>query len=274
MAKFTAKKSASTLQKNTQPKNPPLVRKARQYLLSFDGVTEEILERHLAHWKDGRQETLKKLYRKLVHHAKNRQAMPNTIGDVDRFKSVLFEFDPKKVAKNYPSHIELLGEIKKKVKTAGTIDSDNNKSHWVIYAKSVLSAAHFLKRFETAESFHDFVQSFYRDEYTRLALPLLLKEEIFGFGFALACDFLKDGGYEEFVKPDTHLNDICRAAGVTDSHTDFGVFKDVLAYCKKHDLIPYEFDKLIWLVGSGKLHLDDKKIPTNKKAFIDALRRA
>ena len=141
----------------------------------------------------------------------------------------------------------------------------------MIYAKSVLSAAHFLKRFETAQSFHDFVGSFYRDEYTRLALPILLKEEIFGFGFALACDFLKESGYEQFVKPDTHIKELCRAAGITESDTDFVVFKDVISYCDKHGLVPYEFDKLIWLVGSGTLHIDDKQIPINKKEFIASL---
>ena len=253
--------------------SPPLVRKARKYLLSFDGVTDEILDDHLTHWKDGRQDTLSRIYQKFIHHAKNRQGMPNTIGDISRLEGVLFGFNPKKVAKIYTTHFDLLTQIKKeKVKTAGKIDPHNNKSHWVIYAKSVLSAAHFLQRFETAQSFHDFVGSFYRDEYTRLALPLLLKEEIFGFGFALACDFLKESGYEQFVKPDTHLNDICRAAGISDSDTDFGVFKDVLAYCEKYEFVPYEFDKLIWLVGSGNFHLNKKKIPTNKKDFIASLR--
>ena len=248
--------------------SPPLVRKARKYLLSFDGVTNEILDEHLTHWKNGRQDSLAGIYRKLVHHAKNRQGMPNTIGDISRLEGVLFGFNPKKVAKEYKTHRDLLSQIKKeKVRTASKIDLDNNKSHWVIYAKSVLSAAHFLKRFKTAESFHEFVGSFYQDEYTRLALPLLLKEEIFGFGFALACDFLKESGYEQFVKPDTHLNDICRAAKISNSNTDFGVFKDVIAYCEKHKLVPYEFDKLIWLVGSGNLHLIGKKIPTDKEEF-------
>lgn len=252
---------------------PPLVRKARKYLLSFDGVTDGVLDDHLTHWKNGRRDTLSGIYEKIIQNAKNRQGMPNTIGDHLRFKGVLLGFDPKKVAKKYKSHLDLLAQIKKEnIKTAGKIDSHNNKSHWVIYAKSVLSAARFLQRFETAQSFHDFVGSFYRDEYTRLALPLLLKEEIFGFGFALACDFLKDSGYEQFVKPDTHLYDICRAAGISDSDTDFGVFKDVIVYCEKHELVPYEFDKLIWLVGSGNFHLDKKKIPTNKKDFIASLR--
>jgi hypothetical protein len=97
---------------------------------------------------------------------------------------------------------------------------------------------------------------------------LLLKEELFGFGFALACDFLKESGYNGFVKPDTHLNDICRAAGITTADKDFDVFKDVVAYCAEHDLVPYEFDKLIWLVGSGNFYLINRTVAADKGAFI------
>lgn len=108
----------------------------------------------------------------------------------------------------------------------------------------------------------------YFNEHSKLALPLLLKEELFGFGFALACDFLKENGYSEFVKPDTHINDIATAIGITKATTDFGVFRDVVAYCKRNNLVPYEFDKLIWLVGSGSFYLNDLTVKTDKKTFV------
>lgn len=70
------------------------------------------------------------------------------------------------------------------------------------------------------------------------------------------------------MKPDTHLNDICRAVGITVAETDFGVFKDVIAYCNKYNLVPYEFDKLIWLVGSGDFYKSKVMIKTSKQDFI------
>lgn len=252
---------------------PQLIRNARAYLLSFGGVTSEQLDAHLKRWQQLRQDSLEGIYYSFLSHAKNRQGMPNTIGDPARLSAIFFGFNPKQVVNHYQTHEEILQQIlAQRVRTSGQIDPSNNRSHWVIYVKSALSSARFLSRFETAQDFHDFVQSFYVNEYSRLALPLLIKEEIFGFGFALACDFLKESGYSGFVKPDTHINDICRAAGITAAETDFGVFKDVIAYCTEHHVVPYEFDQLIWLVGSGKMPI--RELPTNKLTFIaDWLRR-
>jgi thermostable 8-oxoguanine DNA glycosylase len=146
--------------------------------------------------------------------------------------------------------------------------NQNKKSHWVNYSKTILSAASFVSQFRGPKAFNDFVESFYRDAHARIALPLLIKEEIHGFGLALACDFLKENGYEGFVKPDVHLIEICRGVGVTTASSDFGVYKDVIAYCELHGLVPYEFDKLIWLVGSGKFYKSALVVPTSKRDFI------
>ena len=247
----------------------PLATSARSYLLSFDGIGDQILDGHLQSWKTLKRNTKREIFKTFLDHAKNRRSMPNTIGDIEKLSPVLFDFEPDKVANAYANHVELLQEIfRLKIRTPSPIDVSNSRSHWVIYAKSILSSANFLRTFSGAAAFHEFVESFYCNAHSRLALPLLLKEEIVGFGFALACDFLKESGYSGFVKPDTHLNDICRAAGLTSSTSDFGVFKDVVAYCEKCDLVPYEFDKLIWLVGSGNFYLNKVFASTNKKEFI------
>jgi hypothetical protein len=247
----------------------PLARSARKYLLSFDNVDDKLIDSHLQNWKSQKKSTMSGIFKTFLQHAKNRQAMPNTIGDIEKLAAVLFGYDARKVTSTYLSHTDLLQEIlRKKVKTPTPIDISNPRSHWVIYAKSVISSAKFLQSFKNAAAFHQFVESFYCNAQSRFALPLLLKEEIDGFGFALACDFLKESGYSGFVKPDTHLNDICRAAGITSATTDFGVFKDVVAYCEDRDLIPYEFDKLVWLVGSGDFYLKKMKVNSNKTEFI------
>lgn len=249
--------------------NSPLARSARKYLLSLDNVDDQLIDCHLQNWKKQKKNTTRGIYQTFLQHAKNRQSMPNTIGDIEKLATVLFNFDAKKVVKTYATHTDLLREIlRTKITTPAPIDIDNPRSHWVIYAKSIISSARFLQSFKSADAFHQFVESFYCNASSRLALPLLLKEEIEGFGFALACDFLKESGYSGFVKPDTHLNDICRAAGITSATTDFGVFKDVVAYCEKRDLVPYEFDKLIWLVGSGNFYLNKITVNTNKLKFI------
>ena len=97
--------------------------------------------------------------------------------------------------------------------------------------------------YKNIDEFNRFVEGFYTNEYSRVALPLLLEREIFGFGFALACDFLKDSGYPEFIKPDTHIKDIARGVGITQSSDQYQIFKNVITYCRSINRLPYEVDK-------------------------------
>jgi hypothetical protein len=152
------------------------------------------------------------------------------------------------------------------------MDKNNNKNYWVIYCKAILSIAQFLSAYRTISEFNNFIEGFYTNEYSRVALPLLLEKEIFGFGFALACDCLKENGYPFFVKPDTHINDIAIGLGITKANSDYQIFKDVEAYCQRVNKIPYEVDKLFWLVGSGNFYLYNKKINASKWKYLEAIR--
>jgi hypothetical protein len=52
--------------------------------------------------------------------------------------------------------------------------------------------------------------------------------------------------------------------GITDGKTDYRVFKDVVAYCMQNGLVPSEFDKLLWLIGSGRFYRDGVQVRTSK----------
>lgn len=65
-----------------------------------------------------------------------------------------------------------------------------------------------MAQFTSAEDFCAWVDLFDYDDKTRPALPLLLQSEVYGFGLALACDFLKELGYLNFAKPDVHLTNL------------------------------------------------------------------
>ena len=119
---------------------------------------------------------------------------------------------------------------------------------------------------------------FDEDERARPALPLLLSQEIDGFGFALACNFLMGLGYENFSKPDVHLRDIFQGIGLCPwGSTDYEVFKAVARVARNADVTPYNVDKLFWLIGSGYFY-DDPQIGHNgrtggrKKEFIEKCR--
>lgn len=248
-----------------------LLNSAIEYLLRC-GATPEMISQQRSQWKSQRKNAIvgrEGIYHSLLNHAKNRQGMPNAIGDIDQLETVLFGFSPQEVMQQYKTWQQLLEAIQNSgISIPGRIDPSNPKNFWVIYAKSVISCAGFMASFVSAEAFHKFVEGFYSNELSKLALPLLLKEELFGFGLALACDFLKENGYPEFVKPDVHINDITRGLGITNATTDFGVFKDVVSYCHRNDLVPYELDKILWLVGSGSFYLSGQQVKTDKGAFV------
>ena len=108
-----------------------------------------------------------------------------------------------------------------------------------------------------------------------MALPLLISNKINGIGFALACDLLKEMGYTQYSKPDTHLMEIFGILGLSDGkETDtFAAIEQMAKDCKEIDplVTPYKIDKVFWLISSGKYYLEKPrpKVVSHKKAFIE-----
>jgi len=232
-----------------------------------------MLDAQLSEWRIRTPTSIRDLFTAFLNHAKNRQGMPNSIGDIAELSDVLFDFDPIKVSQEYHNWEALFDTIDNSdYSPPGRMVRSNNRSHWVIYCKAIISIAEFLSSYETLEDFQKFVNGFLTNEQSKLALPLLLAEEIFGFGFALACDFLKENVSPQFIKPDTHINNIAFGLGITNSHNSYRIFKDVESYCSRIGILPYEVDKLFWLVGSGNFYLSGIKINSSKQQFILSIR--
>jgi hypothetical protein len=99
---------------------------------------------------------------------------------------------------------------------------------------------------------------------------MLIGSEIHELGFALACDFLKECGYTKYAKPDRHIKYIFKGLNiVNDKADDYQIFKAVVKFAKVINQEPYVVDKLFWLIGSGKFYLDEIKIKTNRKEFVE-----
>lgn len=243
---------------------------AREYLLGFDAVDEPMLERHLKDWRDGHPDNLSEVYRAILGSAKNRQQFPNAIGDLEKLHGVLHGFDPHSVNRSYRTWEDVLSEIEEQdIDTPAAIDWENESSAWVQLSKTAISAASFLKQFEDIGEYEAFVESFRENEYTLYALPLVLEQRIHGFGFTLACDFLKENGHPEFVKPDVHIKDIFEGIGRVNREDNFEVFLEVVRFAEAIDEVPYRVDKLFWLVGGGNFYLDDIRVQTDKNAFVN-----
>ena len=255
-------------------KEKAIVKLAKEYLLSFHEVSEDMLERQLNEWKERRPSSIEELFQAFLLHAQNRQGMPNSIGEIKKLASLLFDFNPILTAERYKTWESLFDAIVDSDYTPpGRMEKENNKNYWVIYCKSIISISNFLSSYRDIDEFNKFVEGFYTNEYSRLALPLLFEKELFGFGFALACDFLKESGYPEFIKPDTHIKDIAQGIGITSASSDYRIFKDVVAFCQRAEVLPYEVDKLFWLVGSGRFYLFNIKVNSSKWDFIELIKQ-
>jgi hypothetical protein len=254
---------------------------AKDFLLQSGagkGVTPDLIEKYL-HLSTPRPDTLAGLYEHMLESAQSANmkagVIGGSIGGVGKLGPVLCDFEPAEVLEKYRSGWEgVLDDIVAQLKPRGSVPR-TSRSIWPRYCRSVLSGARFLSQFSTADDFYRWVDLFDKDERARMALPLLLAQEIEGLGFALACDFIMGLGYENFSKPDVHLKDIFWALGLSPFGTsDYEVFRAVARVARNADITPYNVDKLFWLIGSGYFYEDPDvgkqgRIGTQKQRFIE-----
>lgn len=240
---------------------------ANSYLL--DLIDKKTLEKYLKLGEAREPTSLNDTYRGLLSSLTNKRNMSNSIGPIENLSQYLFDFDSKKIYKQYLDDWErLFKDIEKSFEPPTKMDVTNSKSYWVHFVKGIIDSARFFSDFKNLEEFDAYVQTFYQNDLTRPALPMILAKEVHGLGFATACDFLKENGYPEYVKPDVHIKDIFNGLEITSTRNDYEVFKSVIRFSRTVKKSPYEVDKLFWLIGSGKFYLDNIKVKTNKQDFI------
>lgn len=250
--------------------NQEIVDRAKKYLLSFEEINETILDSHLKFPKDNKPINKEELYKKLLFHATNRQGLAHYIGEISSLEKILFSFSAKRVLEYYKNWEQLFDTVEKEVNPPGRMEKSNNKNSWVLFTKIILSMAEYVERFKNIESYYSYIELFISSNAdVRLGLPLILSEEVKGFGFALACDFIKENISPYFVKPDTHIRDIFIGIGLSKRNaTDFQVFRDVIEFSNTLKILPYEIDKLFWLIGSGNFYNEKIKVKSDKNKFI------
>jgi hypothetical protein len=176
-----------------------------------------------------------------------------SIDGVEKLSAVLFDFDPNMVLSEYENWEQVLERVERILRPRGEVRR-TGRSLWPLYCKCILSAASFMAQFQSADDFHAWVRFFDEDPRARPALPLLIDREVFGVGFALSCDFLKELGYQNFSKPDVHIKDLFTALGLSQTRHDFEVFRAVARVAMSAGESPYCVDKLFWLIGSGNFY--------------------
>ncbi len=257
---------------------------AKDFLLEsgIEGVTLHLVEKYLHLDKAMRPRTLANLYERVLGSAQNANmkvgVIGGSIGGVDKLGAVLCDFEPARVLEKYPLGWEgVLDDVVTRLKPKGSVRR-TSRSIWPGYCRTILSSAKFLSQFSSADDFYGWVDFFDADERARPALQMLLSQEVDGFGFALACDFFKGLGYENFSKPDVHVKQIFGAIGLCSKEAgDYEVFKAVARVARNVGVTPYNIDKLFWLIGSGYFYEDphignNGRIGGRKKRFIEVAR--
>ena len=256
---------------------------ARTFLfqLKAPGLTRAVIESYFIAPVSRRPTTLAGIYERLLGSGQNANmkagVVGGSIGGVGKLGPLLSNFEPVQVVAHYGIDSKrLLKDIIKRLKPHGKIRK-KPRSIWPQYCRTVLSAAEFLSRFESATDFYAWIDFFDADARARPGLPLIICEEVQGIGFALACDFLMELGYANFGKPDVHIREIFNAAGLCCGNaSDYERLRAICRVAESADVSPYTVDKVFWLIGSGFFYNHPQignagRIPQPKARFIGLL---
>ena len=243
------------------------------YKCAYDFLESKIgknaLEQKLNHYSYHKADTMEDLFWYILNSLTNKVGMRATIGDIDVLGDYLFNFDPYQTIAHYQDDWKKLFKvIQNNYTPPGPMNIKNKNSYWVIFCKGILSGAEFLSQFESYEAFDNFVNGFDFNDISIGALPILLDQEVFGMGFPIACDWLKEIGYSNYCKPDTHTIDILFESGVAPNQDNYTVFQAMVRMGRINNEPPAVIDRLLWLIGSGKYVEENEKITRQKAAFI------
>jgi hypothetical protein len=257
-----------------------------KFLLQFDGLTESILESYFQPDSQARALTIGGIYEKMLLSATNVGRNINTVkkhlghawgNSVQQeewllTKSKVCAFMPKKIIETYGDNPANWHMVWHTIRPNTAIPPRTVMR----FCQTVISAASFIAQFHSADDFYDWIEFFDRDVRARAALPMLIENEVVGYGFALACDFIKDLGYANFPKPDLHLEDICKGLGLCSQQANmFQVYKAIIRAAGNAEVTPYAFDRVFYLIGSGNLfnHVQLRakleSMVNRKKIFIE-----
>lgn len=241
-----------------------------QIISENPSLNGSILEKHLE--QESKFDNLFDAHHRLVESLSNRSMMASVIGMRKKSKElnkILFGYDPKQILLAYKNADELLEMFKSKFPLKNT---ESRGNLWRIFSEGIISGSRFMASFKDKEDFDKFIRRFALNKYTKAALPMLLSKEIRGFGFALACDFLKELGYRDYPKPDIHLIKIFYDLGLSDSADPYEVYKSIVEMAETVGEDAYTVDKIFWLISSGRFYLVNVEVGRNRDRFIENIK--
>jgi hypothetical protein len=242
----------------------------KQIIATHPDLNWSMVEKHLK--QESKFDNLFDAHHRLIESLTNRNMMASVIGFAKKKKDmdvILFKYSPSKILEVYENSDNLLGTFKSKF---ALNDSQSKRSLWRIFSEGIISGSRFMASFKDKDDFDRFVKTFALNKYTKAALPMLLSKEIKGFGFALACDFLKELGYRDYPKPDVHLIKIFYNLGLSKSSEPYDVYKTIVEMAGIVGEDAYTVDKIFWLISSGSFYLVNIDTGRNRDKFIESVK--
>lgn len=239
------------------------------------GISRAELDSYLNNQRE-RPSTLEDLFKRLLQSLMDAGMRKRVIEgalpgqSIESFAKVTKDFSPVHTYAKYGDDDRgLLKDIKSKIKPTGQLRTAK-KSLWPQYCKAMLSTAKFLQQFGNTAEFYTWVDQLNADPRLRIGLPLILSKELYGVGFALACNILIDLGYREFAKPDRHVKRILQGAGLLGAKaSDYEALKVVFEICDGlPSVFPYSLDKALYLIGSGNYYHHKQVVIKGKRDRI------
>lgn len=242
--------------------------KGYEFLQNY--VSKEVLEAHLNSWE--KQNTISGLYEKMLHHGQNWWRMPRIIDfekRKDKFKLLLESFEPKDVINKFTNPQDIQSALDKLIDD-GKINRAGGK--WEGYSKTIYYSAKFLAQFKDADHFYDYFEKLSLKDPYGLSAPFeIVSKNIYGYKLAISCDYLKEIGFQNLVKPDLHIKRLAFELGISQSDNEVEVFKSMVDYAKQIGVTPYRLDKVLFLIGSGNFYLKGFRIHGIRKEFMRSL---
>ena len=132
-----------------------------------------------------------------------------------------------------------------------------------------MAGASFLNQLGSMKDFNAFMDTFQNNEMATAALPLLLQKVIVGLNFPMACTFLFNAGYPDYVFPDPKVKRLLKDIGMTVSMDHYEALK-ILIMMARYNKKPVAYvHKMLLLIGTGKLSDDGTKHLKRRNEFVD-----
>lgn len=195
--------------------------------------------------------------------------MPSVIGVLngdrkDKFREVLLGYNKDAVALKYTEE----SLYSKFCSVFPVKNQDSKQNLWRRYANSIIDSCRYLSNYKNAEEFNKYIENFNGS----LDIVYDMKRSIRGMGFALACNLIKDLGFTDYAKPDTHTRDVVAAMGFADD--DISVIRAIQDIAKANNDTAFNVDRMIWLICSGNYFNDNIRMGSHKKELIKKIQMA